>query len=507
MNNPPILSIDHATVRHLSKTLFKDLGFKIEQGQQWAFLGKSGSGKTALLHTIYGDFNVIKGKRQYPQFKAFKTQKEIKDPLFTNKKLMAFVEQQAHFKNKENIAGGFFYQQRYHSTFSEEAATVETYLQEEEEKMEVNANLPIKFSLPWVKDHLLLNDLLDKTLIQLSNGETRRLMIASALLEQPMLLLMDNPFIGLDQASRPLLEQILDKIVETGTHIIMATTPREIPECITHIALLENQTLKNTGPRAEFKDQLELLTQKSNWQPDPTILSKIDTQKPTQNDNFETALKMVDIHVHSRDKVILDKVNWQVDKGDKWSLLGANGAGKSTLLSLMNGDHPQAYANTIYLFDHKRGSGESIWEIKRRIGFVSPEMHQYFKARHKIIDVILSDLDKTTKNQIENKSELAQLWLSLLNLNHLSGKLFRAISSGEQRLVLLIRAMIKNPPLLILDEPCQGLDAQQKEHFKRVVDALWDQDDKTILYVSHYKEDIPSCVTQILELDDGKVKA
>lgn len=507
-----LISLNDATVRHLDKTLFESLNFQISLGEQWAFIGPSGAGKTALLHTIYGHFNVIKGSRRYPDFKRFKKENKITDPLFTNSQLMAFMPQQAHFRNKENMRS-FFYQQRYHSHFSEEAATVQTYLHQKEEEIVGNEKKPIKFSLEWVITHLKLEELLHKTLIQLSNGETRRLMIADALLKQPILLLMDNPFIGLDKETRPILNAIFTKIIATDTAIVMATSSREIPDCITHVALLEQQKIKNSGTRNKMQNEIELLAKQSKstsaWEPDPKILAKIRKLKPVQDHDFSIALKMEDINVRSSKKPILKAVNWQVNKGEKWSLVGPNGAGKSTLLSLLNGDHPQAYSNTIYLFDKKRGTGESIWELKRRMGYVSPEMHQYFKGNFQIADVIISGFDDTMgfrKRKVDLKqNELVEAWLTLLKLSHLKDKFYRDISSGEQRLVLLIRALIKNPPLLILDEPCQGLDEQQRAHFKQVVDQLWSRDDKTLLYVSHYKEDIPSCVNHLIELRNGEV--
>lgn len=507
-----ILSINAATVKHVNKTIFDDFNFQIQKGEQWAIIGRSGSGKTALLHTLLGHFNVVKGTIKFPVITAFKEDHNIVDPLFTNSDLIAFVQQQAHFKNKQNL-NNFFYQQRYHAQFSEEADTVETYLKERKEKMITERKRkPIKFSFTWILKHLQLEPLLSKTLIQLSNGETRRLMIADALLQQPLILLMDNPFIGLDHASRLVLEQILQQIIKTKTSVIMATTPREIPECITHIAELdgESKKVKAAGPKTTFKTSLATFSVKSKWQPDPDLLSKIDGLKPVQDHHFDKAIEMRDIKVVSQRKTILNKINWTVNIGEKWALLGPNGAGKSTLLSLINGDHPQAYANKIELFDQQRGSGESIWELKHRMGFVSPEMHQYFKGNHLITDVILSGFNDTMgirkKSPSKQEKQLVQDWLELLTLSSLSNRRFRDIPAGEQRLILLIRAMIKNPPLLILDEPCQGLDEEQRNHFKRIVDMLWDRADKTLLYVSHYKEDIPSCVHHILALKEGEIQ-
>lgn len=510
MNNTEtdILDIKDITVRHLDKILFQSLTLKIQQGQHWALLGKSGSGKSALLHAVLGDFNITNGQIRYPYFKEFKSTHGITDPLFTNRKLMAFVSQQAEFKNKQNMKD-FFYQQRFHSWFAEEANTVEDYLKEEFEK--IRLNIPgslVRFSPEWVIRHLQLKQLLQKTLIQLSNGETRRLLIAHALLKQPLLLLLDNPFIGLDSATRPILTTLLKEITQKGTHLLMATTVREIPDCITHIARLEKGKIEYAGPKEKFNLGQPATPLQSNWEPDQNLLSKIEELQPFQKAVFNNTLKMEDIHVRYGGKDILKQVNWTVKKGEKWALLGPNGAGKSTLLSLLNGDHPQAYANKIELFDQKRGSGESIWELKHQIGFVSPEMHQYFKEKGSCMNVILSGLDDTMgfrrKETTPRERELAFNWLKVLDLTPLEKVRFKDVATGEQRLLLLLRALIKNPPLLLLDEPCQGLDDLQRAHFRRIIDVLCQGKEKTLIYVSHYREDIPDCVNKVLELENGK---
>ncbi|MEO0331157.1 MAG: ATP-binding cassette domain-containing protein, partial [Bacteroidota bacterium] len=199
--------------------------------------------------------------------------------------------------------------------------------------------------------------------------------------------------------------------------------------------------------------------------------------------------------------------NWQVNRGDKWSLSGPNGAGKSTLLSLINGDNPQAYANQIYLFDRKKGSGESIWDIKGRIGYISPELHLYFNRRLSCFEAVASGLTDTLisdKNlSAEQKATVAQ-WLNVFNLSHRKEKMLIELPLSEQRLVLLARALVKNPPVLLLDEPCQGLDTQQTQKFNAMVDTICQHFDKTLIYVSHYQQDIPTCVNQRLFLEKGK---
>jgi molybdate transport system ATP-binding protein len=219
--------------------------------------------------------------------------------------------------------------------------------------------------------------------------------------------------------------------------------------------------------------------------------------------DFDVAIGMRDIKVQYGKTCIIDGFTWEVKKGEAWALSGPNGAGKSTLLSLVTADNPQAYAQNLVLFDRKRGSGESIWDIKRRIGYVSPELHLYFKESGDVFSVVASGLFDTLglfKKMTDTQVEQVVGCLGILGLSHISQRNFQQISSGEQRMVLLARALVKNPPLLILDEPCQGLDIHQIQLVKEVLDFLIAQGQTTLVYVSHYISDIPSSVQNHIRL-------
>jgi len=217
---------------------------------------------------------------------------------------------------------------------------------------------------------------------------------------------------------------------------------------------------------------------------------------------------MVDVHVRYGERKILNNIHWVVKKGERWNLSGPNGAGKSTMLSLITADNPQAYSNEIYLFDKRRGSGESIWDIKQKIGFVSPELHLYFDYSATCFEVIASGFFDTIglfrhlKNEQEEK---ILLWLKLLQLENIKSKRLSQLSLGEQRKTLLARALVKMPPLLILDEPCQGLDDEQAFYFKNLINQICEAFNTTLVYVSHYKHQIPGCVSHFLELEDGRI--
>jgi molybdate transport system ATP-binding protein len=197
-----------------------------------------------------------------------------------------------------------------------------------------------------------------------------------------------------------------------------------------------------------------------------------------------------------------------VHQGERWALSGPNGAGKSTLLSLVNGDNPQAYANNIILFDRKRGSGESIWDIKKEIGFVSPELFQYFPTDSSCLHVIESGFYDTVglfRQTDRVKENICLQWMNLMHIPQYANKLFSMIPASAQRLCLLARALVKNPALLILDEPSQGLDTSQQQFFTRLIDEICTHSNVTVVYVSHYEHHIPDAVTKHLRLVSGKV--
>jgi molybdate transport system ATP-binding protein len=494
-----LLSINKATVRFLNTTLFTGLSFNINKGESWALIGESGSGKSALLQTIAGRFNITGGEIDYHFWNDYAQFFNAND-IATPHKLIALVEPKHHFRNLSNTTD-FYYQQRYNSSDSEDALTVVDYLNTIPHFPGTNTS----WTFNKVVSLLRLEALLNKQIIKLSNGETKRLMLAAALLKNPVLLMLDSPLTGLDVKTREEFNGIIKQIIASGINVIMATSIHEIPSAITHIAVLNKGAIIHESTRQGFK--AELFEQDKTDTIDTEELGallNIDKNPATYNQ----IVKMDQVHIQYGDKVILDNVNWQINPGEHWALLGANGAGKSTLLSLINGDNPQAYANNIILFDKKRGTGESIWDIKKKIGFVSPELHQYFPTDNSCLQVIESGYYDTLglfRPSSKERAEIALRWMKALEIEKYARVLLKNIPASAQRLCLLARALIKNPTLLIFDEPCQGMDDHQQLHFKNLVDTICSLGNVTLIYVTHYQHEIPNSVDKVLRLDKGKV--
>jgi molybdate transport system ATP-binding protein len=495
-----LFSAHNITVRFLNNVLFNNLNFTISKGESWALVGESGSGKSALLQTIAGNFNITGGEVHYHFFEDYLQQHPGNPEHLTYHKLIALVEAKHHFKNLSNT-GDFYYQQRYNSMDSEDALTVAEYLH----TIKPAPQPDLYWHFDKIIGTLKLDQLAHKQLIKLSNGETKRLRIAAALLKNPVLLLMDSPLTGLDVETRTEFNTIIAEIVKSGITIVMATSPYEIPDAITNVAVLKNGSIENVVKKVGFIPKMVGL------QPDNNI-DKQELQALLNTDNsaadYRQIISMKKVHVKYGDNVILNDVDWQVNPGDRWALLGHNGAGKSTLLSLINGDNPQAYANDIILFDKKRGTGESIWDIKKKIGFVSPELHQYFPTDNSCLQVIESGYYDTLglfRPSNKDRAGVALRWMKALEIDKYARTLLKNIPASVQRLCLLARALIKNPPLLIFDEPCQGMDSHQQQHFKNLVDTICALSKVTLIYVTHYQHEIPESVDKVLKLVKGEV--
>ncbi|MFT4031441.1 MAG: ATP-binding cassette domain-containing protein [Siphonobacter sp.] len=480
-----IVTLENAQIGWGKQPIVNQLNWVIEEGQHWAILGSTGSGKSLVLTTLASRHALLGGKIQ---FGISKTGIEL-------------VANDFSF-NRNVAAAATFYQQRFNSYASEESPTVWEILQNQVKPAGTHDSQsvqlpPLTYEEEYLQEvvaQLRVGHLLKRHLTSLSNGETRRTLLTLSFLKKPKVLLLDNPFTGLDTASRQILHETLNHIAASGTTLILVAPATEIPAAVTHIVQLPEGKV---GPKESFTFE------KPSYEHTQIKLPEIPANWP----HFQYAINMRNISIRYGDTQILDHINWQVKKGEKWAVLGPNGSGKSTLLSLVTADNPQAYANDFDLFDRKRGTGESIWDIKRNIGFVSPELHLFFPREQPVWKVLASGLFDTMglfKILKEEQQKIVNDFLEAFAMQAFKDKRLAQLSTGQQRLVLVARALIKNPPLLILDEPCQGLDTEQMVRFRDTVDALCDDTDRTLLYVSHYSDEIPACVRQTLRLESGK---
>ena len=477
----PVVHITNLNLKYRKNSVFQELYWTINRRENWLLCEKSGSGKTALAKAIVGlvhSFGNI----------------EVNFDLESNLPSLAYyVANWFQFKDLEGQAN-FYYQQRYNKQSVETTANVNVELESFGKKY----NLSLSDLQPILADLGLL-ELQEATLIQLSSGEHKKLQLAKALWLKPQLLILDFPYNGLDTISRQNLNRLLEEITEHGTQLILISNDNEIPVFINHVAEIKDGKLVEIAKGLPIANHFEEITK-----PIPVFLNQNKTT--TVNSDI---IKMFDVNINYGDKQVLKNINWEVKAGEKWALQGRNGSGKSTLLSLICGDHPQAYANNFYLFGHKRGSGESIWEIKERIGLISPELHWYFDPSATVWQSIISGFYDSSGLFCDpgyTKKAQADELINYFGLDEYKNALMNELPLGKQRLALLGRTIIKNPELLILDEPCHGLDQQQTKHFNKLVDELC-ENGTTLIYVSHYESHLPTCIEKRILLENGLVKS
>ena len=230
-------------------------------------------------------------------------------------------------------------------------------------------------------------------------------------------------------------------------------------------------------------------------------------ESTAKNKKPPSIILMRDVNVRYGENVVLEKFNWSVYQGENWKIIGPNGAGKSTLLSLISGDNLQAYSNQIYLFGKRRGTGESVWDIKQRIGMVSPEFQVRYRESISVLNVVLSGFFDTIgfyQTASETQKKIALNWMEFLEINELAEQDYTRLSYGQQRLILIARAMVKSPPLLILDEPCQGLDRTNRNRVLELIEHICLDSATQILYVTHIKTDQLNCLRHELRFEVSK---
>jgi len=483
MDGYKLIEIEKAVPR-LSEIAFKQpVNWSIKKGEHWAIIGPNGAGKTVLADLLTGKY-------------ALKTGSVIcRDEEGTEINVASVIKSVA-FRDIYSLSDiqNSYYQQRWNAGDVHDVPLVMDLFKIKENDDREWLNFLIK--------SFAIQDLINKKINLLSSGELRKFLIVRSLLSKPRILILDNPFIGLDSKSREVLNDVLTKLslLEQLQIVLILSNPSDIPEIITHILPVKNMSITTPVLRTDFMKNEEL--QAKLFYNEKKISVKKAEVKRENLQEFDNALVFKDIHVKYGTRVILNKLNWRVRRGEKWALLGENGSGKSTLLSLVFGDNPQAYANNITLFDRKRGTGESIWDIKRRIGYISPEMHLYYLKNINCLDIVASGFFDTIglymKCNEKQRSE-ALKWMDIFGVEYLKDTSFLNVSTGEQRLVLLARTFVKNPDLYILDEPLHGLDVANKHRVKDIIEKFCTKD-KSLIYVTHYKNEIPSIVDKQLVL-------
>ncbi|MFT5593948.1 MAG: molybdate transport system ATP-binding protein [Oceanicoccus sp.] len=439
----------------------------IKRNNSWAFIGSNGSGKSAFAKVLTGSLELTRGTLEGIDTASVSA--------------VSFDAQQQLITREQERDDSDITNEVWQGT-----PVFELLYEVSDDQNQIDH---------WVAV-FNISHILEKGFRKLSTGESRKVILIRALLQTDTLLVLDEPFDGLDASSQRVLNDTLAQQHQNGRQIILILNRLdEVPNWVSHLGFLHNLKLLAHGDKHAIL-QHPTVQAFLTFNSQTLALPERDPCCSMLNADVSPLVKLTNGKVAYSDRLIFENLNWTIHRGEHWAVLGPNGCGKSTLLNLISGDHPQCYANDLTVFGMKRGSGESIWDIKQHIGIISAALQWNYKASTNVITAVVSGLFDSIGlyHQVEDhQRQLALAWLKQVKLDHKANELLHQLSYGEQRLVLICRAMIKQPALLILDEPCQGLDDPNRQLVLGFIELLSQQKDTTLLYVTHHNGDLLPC--------------
>ena len=492
-----IIKIEKGVTRMPEWRMAEPVDFQLCDGEHIAIVGPNAGGKSMLVDILTGRHPLLQRDPEYDFFPSTK-------PLVSdNIKHITFRD--SYGGDNEHT---YFLQQRWNQMEIDESTPTVGVLLEEAYLLSGSDSPEHRRLQEELYTLFHLDQLLDKYIISLSSGELRKFQLTKVLLSDPRVLIMDNPFIGLDAETRAQLAHLLKTLSEERALqiILVLSKDDDVPSFITHVVEVRNLIVSPKISTQTWRQQRQSLPRRV-LQPEKeqAILAlPSPAYLPPKGGLRGAVVDMNGVSIRYGTRTILKDLHWHVRNGERWSLSGQNGSGKSTLLSLVCADNPQSYACDISLFGIPRGSGESIWDIKRHIGYVSPEMHRAYNRDIPAIKIVASGLKDSVGlyvNPTEEDYEKCRFWMWIFGIEKAEQRTFLKLSSGEQRLVLLARAFVKDPQLLILDEPLHGLDTTNRQLVKEIVEAFAQRPNKTLIFVTHYQEELPACITHHLRLE------
>jgi molybdate transport system ATP-binding protein len=474
-----LIHISDAVCRiNSSKTLRIDL-FSISVGEHWCFFGGNGSGKSLLAKLLQGGLRSGRAHVHYQD--GFDPRRDII--------VVSFEEQQALWEhdNRHDVS-------EFNDSALDQGTTVEMLILDGAE--------------PDLRYLRLLNDLgirfiEHKGIRFLSSGQVRKALIARALYQNPRLLILDGPLESIDRDSCERIAQVISQWrSSSNSSILLSRRAEDVLPGISHLALLDKLSIAEQGSFSAVKSSpiYDFLFNKKPLL--PTHIPDPCAGFPEQHLDADISLiELIDVNAAWHSQQVLRNVSWSMLPGHHTLIEGPNGCGKSTLLSLIDGENHKAYGQQVKLFGRQRGSGETVWDIKARFGVVSNELHNRYIKGWKVVDVVVSGFFNSVglyDDSGASERRTAEQWLQTMGIAELGRDFYHELSFGQQRLVLLARAMVKRPSILILDEPCVGLDDWHRDLVLGTLDVIAASTTTQLIYVSHTAGEHPGCINQRL---------
>lgn len=485
-----LISIDNAQCRIGRQALLKIEHFAIEPGQHWCLFGQNGSGKTLLV-------NLLAGKRlesgNYVSYRA------NFDPV-RDLHIVSFEEQQRLWErdNRLDIS-------EFSGDAQDKGTVVEGLIRASRSQQDQNDGL-----LADLVEQLSLEAVLSKGIRFLSSGQIRKVLIARSLFAYrdgwPQLLILDDPLESIDRDSQEQIRSTIEKHMSAQfSSLQLCRRAKDILPGVSHMAVMRSDSnqmqISRQGTFAEISQASEFADIRDAKIEASEILDALLPRETPIREVSEELIRLDNVQASYGSSKVLVDVSWVMTGRDHVVIEGPNGCGKSTLLSLIDGENHKGYGQQVFLFGRLKGSGETIWETKQHFGLVSNELHNKYIKGWRVLDVVVSGFfDSVGLYDEGGAAELgeARRWIAALGLASREKQYYHEISFGQQRLVLLARAMVKKPRILILDEPCVGLDDFHCQMILKVLDAIAERSLTNILYVTHVADEQPSCINKIM---------
>lgn len=519
--NKSFISIKNCRIENNRETIVENISWEFNEGEAWLVIGPNGGGKADFLNGLTGNLKILPNPEKAGESSLFSN-------IFSDSVEIVSLERAAHLiqEERENdesdyVEGGVDIG-RIGRVFITEGTDLKAD--------EIDDNPAVKLCG--------IEKILDRGLKYMSTGEIRRTLLAKALISKKELLILSDPFAGLDVQSRGILLNFFDSIVKNqlgndkSENNTLGYSPKiilgmerwhEIPENITNVIEFANKKISFCGSKMDYEKILnereteKSATKESEKNAFESALNKTmdeqksitanDAENETENSDGDDKylIEMNNVNVGWGDHRVLVDLNWKLKKGEHWLIQGPNGSGKTTFLELITGDNMQVFCNDVRIFGNRRGSGETIWDIKKKLGIVSYRLHVEYRmlGGTSLLSVIISGFrDSIGLYEAPTDWEIAtaKKWLALGGFEGRESTNFGDLSYGEQRAILILRSAVKCPEVLILDEPCHGLDEKYREKILQLMELIGNGNTTTMLHVTHDPSEILQCEKHVLLL-------